>query len=103
MDFLKKLTPKSRKLGVFVISAIVFLVNALVGRPIDEDTIEKLLALSASYLLGQGIADHGWSGAITGARRAAVEGKEAVDAVMSVIAASKDGAAPVSTKETDGE
>lgn len=87
MDALKNLAPQSKKLWVFGISLVVFIVNGLAGHPLDEGTIESVLALSASYLVGQGIADHGWQGAITGAKRAAKGGEATFAAVKEILAA----------------
>lgn len=52
---------KSRKLWVAVITAALVALGSSIG--IDEATITKLVALGSSYILGQGIADHGSQGA----------------------------------------
>lgn len=48
---------KSRKLWVTVITAALVTIGTSLG--LDEGTVTKIVGLSASYVLGQGIADAG--------------------------------------------
>lgn len=50
---------KSRKLIVGVSSAILILVNDLLGKPISEVSVYSAIAVLGTYLVGQGIADAG--------------------------------------------
>jgi hypothetical protein len=50
---------KSRKFIVFGVSLALFLVNHFTGNHIDEDTMQRLMALVVAWLVSQGIADAG--------------------------------------------
>ena len=47
---------KSRKLWVAVLGSALVTLGSQMGLP--EDTVQSLVAILASYLIGQGIADH---------------------------------------------
>lgn len=53
---------KSRKLIVVIITMLIIVVNELFNRPVSEDGITKIIAVAGTYLIGQGIADHGAQG-----------------------------------------
>lgn len=61
MDFTKL---KSRKLWIAVGTAAI--VALLTGIGVSEDVTTKLVALASSYVIGQGIADHGAGGGSQG-------------------------------------
>ncbi len=86
---LASLKPESRKMMVLVISAVVYIVNDLLGRPVTEDAMMKVLALAGAYIIGQGIADHGAQGAANAAKRAIKDGKNVAAAVHGVLSVSK--------------
>lgn len=48
----------SKKFMVFLASALVLLASKI-GLDLDEGSVDRFLALAASYILGQGIADKG--------------------------------------------
>ena len=75
---------KSRKLIVFFVALAIFLGNVILGSPIPEETLEQLLALVVSWLVAQGIADHGAQGTVNAALRAAKKGEALIDEVKSV-------------------
>ena len=72
---------KSRKLIIFVVALAIFLGNALLDNPIPDATLEQLLALVISWLVAQGIADHGAQGTANAARRAAEAGEKIIEEV----------------------
>ena len=76
--------PSSKKLWVFLFSAVAFAANGFAGKPMDEESMNQLLILAGAYLLGQGIADHGWQGALNGAKRAVKEGHDVAELVGSL-------------------
>jgi len=49
---------KSRKLFVGVLSALLIIVNDVLGKPVSEDAVYSAIAVLGSYIIGQGIADH---------------------------------------------
>lgn len=53
---------QSRKLFVGFVGYTTIMVNGAVGNPIDEGTIQQALIVLGTYLVGQGIADHGRGG-----------------------------------------
>ena len=91
---LRKLMPQSRKLIVLVISAAAFIINDVLGKPVSEDTMLTILGLAATYIVSQGIADHGAQGTANAAKRAVREGAEVAEAVQGVLAARGGIAAP---------
>jgi len=72
---------KSRKLIIFVVALAIFLGNGLLDNPIPESTLEQLLALVISWLVAQGIADHGAQGTANAALRAAKAGEKIIEEV----------------------
>tara|TARA_Y100000004_G_C8665905_1_gene307198 strand:+ start:121 stop:411 length:291 start_codon:yes stop_codon:yes gene_type:complete len=72
---------KSRKLIIFVVALVIFLGNAFLENPIPESTLEQLLALVISWLVAQGIADHGAQGTANAAMRAAKAGEKIIEEV----------------------
>jgi hypothetical protein len=70
---------KSRKLIIFLVTLIIFVGNAALGSPIPEESLEQVLALVISWLVAQGIADHGSQGAANAALRAAKAGEDIVN------------------------
>ena len=80
---------KSRKLIVFLVTLIIFAANAALGSPIPEESLEQVLALVVSWMVAQGIADHGSQGAANAAMRAAKAGEEIVKDVAETIEAPK--------------
>lgn len=54
---------KSKKFVGMIVGMIVALA-AKVGLEVDDETVTKLVMLAASYVLGQGIADHGKEAAL---------------------------------------
>lgn len=53
---------KSRKLIVLVGTVLLTVLNEKLGLGLDEDTMNKIIAAAAAYIVGQGIADHGSQG-----------------------------------------
>ena len=47
----------SKKVKVFLLSVAALAMKDLLG--LDEETVRQLITLAATYLIGQGIADHG--------------------------------------------
>jgi len=82
---LSSLKPQSRKLIVLIVSAVAYIANDLLGRPVSEDALLKVLALAGAYIIGQGIADHGAQGAANAAKRAIKDGKNVAAAVHGVL------------------
>jgi len=73
---------KSRKLIVTILAAIGMVVNDVFGKPVSEETMYAALGLIGTYILGQGVADHGAQGA---ARVAIQDGKKLSEGVEKVI------------------
>ena len=61
MDFAKL---KSRKLWMTIAGSVLVTLGTAVG--MQPEIVEKLVALIAAYVLGQGIADHGAQGGSQG-------------------------------------
>ena len=61
-----------------MVALIIFVGNAALGSPIPEESLEQVLALVISWLVAQGIADHGSQGAANAALRAAKAGEDIV-------------------------
>ena len=53
---------KSRKLLVGIISAVIILANDAFGKPVSTEAVYSAIAMLATYVIGQGIADHGQQG-----------------------------------------
>jgi len=51
---------KSRKLIVGVLSAVFIAVNDAFGKPVSSEAIMQVVGILGVYILGQGIADHGY-------------------------------------------
>lgn len=83
MDFNK--IPK--KLTMTIVAAVGMVVNAVLGHPVDEKTVYSILGLFGTFILGQGIADHGAQGAATAAERAVKKGADVAAAVGGALAA----------------
>jgi len=77
-------TLKSRKLILAAIAAVGMIVNDLFGHPVDDGTIYSVLGILGTYLIGQGIADHGTATAVI------KDGAEVADAVMDIIDGASD-------------
>lgn len=76
---------KSKKFIVAVLAAVGMIVNDALGRPISEETIYAALGILGTYIIGQGIADHGSQGAATAVQRALTKGVDAAEAVRGVL------------------
>ena len=76
---------KSRKLVVFFVALAVFLGNGLLGNPVPDQTLEQILALVISWLVAQGIADHGSQGVANAAVRAADAAEKVIDEIKDVV------------------
>ena len=78
---------KSKKLIVMLIAAVAVIVNRLVGEPLDKETIYSVLGILGTYIIGQGVADHGSQGAAKAAERAIGQGVDVASAVQGVLGA----------------
>ena len=52
----------SRKLFVALLAFAAIIVNAAMGKPVDDESMTKAVGALGVYILGQGIADHGAQG-----------------------------------------
>lgn len=77
MQWLTKLMPESRKLIVMILSVVAYVVNALTGKHLDDETMWTILSIVGVWLISQGVADHGTQGAALAAARAAGKGAPA--------------------------
>jgi len=94
---------KSKKLIIAAIAAVGLIVNDVLGKPVGEETIYAALGILGTYILGQGIADHGAQGAATAVQRAIKQGVDAADAVKGVLGDKRAPGAPhVHDDEDDG-
>lgn len=91
---------KSKKLIIAVVAAVGMIVNDVLGKPVGEETIYAALGILGTYLIGQGIADHGAQGAATAVQRAIAKGADAAAAVTGVLGARAGGG---SVPEHDGD
>jgi hypothetical protein len=87
LNFLSKLKPEGKKITIAVVAAIAMVVNAVLGHPVDDKTVYAILGLFGTYILGQGIADHGAQGAAKAAERAIAKGADVAAAVQGVLGA----------------
>ena len=53
----------SKKFVVSLVAVLAVISNSVFGRPVDEESILKIVGVLSAYVLGQGIADFGKSGA----------------------------------------
>lgn len=77
---------QSRKFVVAAIAAVGLIVNDVLGKPVTEETIYAALGILGTYILGQGIADHGNQGAAKAAERAIRQGGDVAEAVSGALA-----------------
>lgn len=92
---------KSKKLIVAVIASVGMIVNAVLKHPVDDATVYSILGVLATYILGQGIADHGSQGAAKAAERAVAKGADVAIAVQGALGA-RAGIQPVIHDDDDG-
>lgn len=52
----------SRKFISMVIAAVLLFVNGILGNPLSEENIMMIVGVVATYMVSQGIADHGNQG-----------------------------------------
>lgn len=50
---------KSRKLWAFLVIALLVVLNSVLDLGVDADSLNRLLVVASSYLVGQGLADMG--------------------------------------------
>jgi len=86
---------KSRKFVVAILAAILIVANDALGKPVSDEAMYSALGLIGTYILGQGIADHGAQGAATAARRAVNHGVRIEAAVRDVLGMDGVDEAPV--------
>ena len=82
---------KSKKLVIALLAAVGMIVNDLYGKPVSEETIYSVLGLLGTYILGQGLADHGSQGAAKAAERAVGMGVDIAAAVQGALGAPASG------------
>jgi len=85
---------KSKKLIIAVLAAVGMIVNDVLGKPVGEETIYSALAILGTYILGQGIADHGAQGAAKAAERAIAKGADVAAAVGNALGTRAGSVAP---------
>lgn len=78
---------RSRKLIVAIIAAAVIVVNDVSGRLLSEEALYSILGILGTYILGQGISDHGSQGAAKAAERAVKQGEDVSQAVQEALGA----------------
>ena len=78
---------KSKKLIVGLLGAVAMIVNAALGKPLDDKTMYSLVGMLAAYIVAQGVADHGAQGAAKAAERAVAKGTDIAAAVQGVLGA----------------
>lgn len=76
---------KSKKLIIGVLGAIGIVVNDALGKPVSDEAIYSALALLGTYVLAQGVADHGAQGAAKATERAIAKGGKVAEAVQRVL------------------
>ena len=95
---------KSKKLIIAALAAVGMIVNDILGKPVGEETIYAALGILGTYILGQGIADHGAQGAATAVKRAIKDGEQVAAAVQGVLGAKNgNGEAPVHDDDPDAD
>ena len=95
---------KSKKLIIGVLAAAGIVVNDYFGSPISKEAMYSALGILATYILGQGIADHGAQGAATAVKRAIKDGEQMAAAVQGVLGAKNgNGEAPVHDDDPDAD
>lgn len=93
---------KSKKLIIAVLAAVGMIVNDVLGKPVGEETIYAALGILGTYILGQGISDHGAQGAAKAAERAVGKGVDVAAAVQGVLGARAGSEQYVHDDEDDG-
>ena len=78
---------QSKKLIIGLAAAIGVIVNDAMGQPVSQEAIFTAVGLLATYILGQGIADHGQQGKAKAAERAAKQGGAVASAVQGALGA----------------
>jgi len=78
---------KSKKLIVGVLAAIGMIVNDVLGKIVSDQAMYSALGILATYILGQGISDHGAQGAAKAAERAVGRGADVAAAVSGALGA----------------
>jgi len=94
---------KSKKLLVTLLAAVGMVVNSLLGNPVDEKTVYSVLGILGTYILGQGIADHGAQGAAKAAERSIKKGAEVAAAVTGVLGQRHGNGQPVIHDDEDDD
>jgi len=80
MQWLSKLMPESRKLIVMILSVVAYVVNALTGKHLDDEAMWTILGIVGTWMLAQGLSDHGSQGLAIAAARA--KGKSPIAAAV---------------------
>jgi len=93
---------KSKKLVIAVLAAAGMIVNDILGNPVDEQTIYAALGVLGTYILAQGVADHGAQGAAKAAERAVGQGADIAAAVQGVLGARNGNGQPVLDDDDEG-
>ena len=92
---------KSRKLIVGGIAAVGIIVNDVLGHPVSDEAIYAALGVLGTYIIAQGVADHGAQGAAKAAERAIAKGSTVAAAVTGVLGQRMSLEAPVHDAEED--
>ena len=94
---------KSKKLIIAVLAAVGMIVNDVLGKPVGAETIYAALGILGTYILGQGISDHGAQGAAKAAERAVAQGADVAAAVHGALGVRNGNGQPhVHDDEDDG-
>jgi len=78
---------KSKKLIIGILAAVGIIVNDALGRPVGSEAIYAALGILGTYILAQGVADHGAQGAAKAAERAVQKGADVAEAVGGALGA----------------
>ena len=93
---MEKYIPRSKKARALIVSAAVYIglwalnMTLLKENPIPNEAMMALLGLIGTYIIGQGIADHGAQGQATEVRRAMQDGTEIGEQVTKVLSGIAD-------------